>query len=132
MKKISKRLNDLNDLPAALHQVRDQLKYHTESGFTAEEANGYAQQLDDVERILIPAWEERLRDTSYEIMVDSSPNLGGFLRIKVIREGSKPIEVFTENYAHFNSEMCDGSCYQYVYQKVLCYEEGLATGRVPL
>jgi hypothetical protein len=132
MIKITKRLSNLNELPSALHEVRERLQYHTESGFTAEEANGYAQQLDDVEKILIPAWEKRLRDNAYEIEVDSSPNLGGFLKIKVIREGAKPVEVFTENYAHFNSEMCDGSCYQYVYQKVLCYEEGLETGRVLL
>jgi len=42
------------------------------------------------------------------------------------------VVVFAESYAHFNSEMCDGSCYQYVYQKVLCYQDGLASGRVAL
>ena len=48
------------------------------------------------------------------------------------KKDAEPVVVFLESYVHFNSEMCDGSCYQYVYQRVLCYEEGLATGRVPL
>jgi len=132
MIRISRRSDDVKKLPVLLDEVRKRLQYHTESGFSAEEANGYAQQLDDIETILVPKWEERLRDGSYEVVVDASPNLGGFLKIKITREGAAPVEVFTESYAHFNSEMCDGSCYQYVYQKVLCYEEGLATGRVPL
>ena len=47
-------------------------------------------------------------------------------------EGVEPVEVFAESYSRFNSEMYDGSCYQYVYQKVLCYEDALASGRVRL
>jgi hypothetical protein len=125
-------VNDLSKLPAVLREVRGQLQYHTESGFSAEEADGYAQQLDDLESILIPEWKSRLKDSTYEIDVECVPMLGGFLKITVHREGVKPVVVFAESYAHFNSEMCDGSCYQYVYQKVLCYEDGLASGRVPL
>jgi hypothetical protein len=132
MLRISQRVNQLSELPGVLEEVRKQLQYHTESGFTAEEANGYAQQLDDLETILIPGWRERLKDAAYEVDVECVPVLGGFIKIKIQREGEEPVVVFTESYAHFNSEMCDGSCYQYVYQKVLCYEDGLASGRVPL
>lgn len=132
MVRISQRLNDITELPSALNELRHHLKYHTESGFSVEEANGYAQQMDDIEDILIPAWKERLRDTSYEVVTDCNPALGGFLKIKVARDGKEPVEIFAESYAHFNSGMCDGSCYQYVYQKVLCYRDALSSGRVPL
>ena len=132
MGRITQRLNDLTELPSAFNELRHRLKYHTESGFSVEEANGYAQQMDDIEDILVPVWKERLGDTSYEILIDSDPALGGFLKIRVIREGLDPVEIFAEAYAHFNSGMCDGSCYQYVYQKVLCYKDALASGRVPL
>ena len=132
MNRIRQRLNDVTKLPSVLGDVQHHLQYHTETGFTTEEANGYAQQLDDIEKLLVPAWEEKLGDTPYEVVVDCMPNLGGFLKIKVIPGGGSPVEVFAESYGHFNSEMCDGSCYQYVYQKVLCYAEGLASGRVGL
>jgi len=132
MSRIKHELADLDALHAALQEVRKSLEYHTESGFTAEEANGYAQQLDDIEEKLVPVWREKLGDAPYAVQLDSSPKLGGFLKIKVNRDGAEPVEVFHENYAHFDAEMCDGSCYQYVYQRVLCYQEGLATGRVPL
>lgn len=132
MGRISRRLNNVADLPAAFEELRHHLKYHTESGFSVEEANGYAQQIDEIEAILIPAWKERLSDTAYEIQTDCQPTLGGFLKIRVLREGAAPVEVFAESYAHFNSEMCDGSCYQYVYQKVLCYRDALSSGRVAL
>ena len=132
MIRISQRVNDLSKLPAVLGELRKQLQYHTESGFSTEEADGYAQQLDDLESILMPEWRARLAGSAYEIDVECVPALGGFLKITVHRAGGKPVVVFAESYAHFNSEMCDGSCYQYVYQKVLCYEDGLASGRVPL
>ncbi|MCU0835493.1 MAG: hypothetical protein MUC77_13860 [Chromatiaceae bacterium] len=132
MDRIIQSLNDIAKLPAAFDELRHHLKYHTESGFSVEEANGYAQQMDDIEAILIPAWKAKLRNTTYEVFVDSQPTLGGFLKVRVAREGSAPIEVFAESYTHFNSEMCDGSCYQYVYQKVLCYRDGLSSGRVAL
>lgn len=132
MIRICKHVNDITKLPSVFDEVRRNLKYHTESGFSMEEANGYAQQLDEIHDILIPAWKERLLDTPYEVLTECQPSLGGFLRIRVIREGSEPVEVFAESYAHFNSEMCDGSCYQYVYQKVLCYEDALSSGRVTL
>jgi hypothetical protein len=132
MNHITKQLNDVAELPSVLHEVREKLKYHTESGFTAEEANGYAQQLDEIEEILLPLWKERLQGADYQLAVDCTPQLAGFLKIKVMRVDEKPVEVFAESYGHFNSEMCDGSCYQYVYQKVLCYRDGLQTGRVAL
>ena len=132
MIRITRRLNDVTQLPSVLDEVRKSLQYHTESGFTAEEANGYAQQLDDLQSILIPAWQERLQGVAHQVELDCNPTLGGFIRIRIAREGANPVDVFVESYAHFNSEMCDGSCYQYVYQRVLCYEEGLASGRVPL
>jgi len=130
--RISQRFNDVTALPSVLHEIRERLQYHTESGFTAEEANSYAQQLDEIEAILLPAWRARLGDAAYEIAVEAMPILGGFLKMTVEREGSNPVVVFAESYIRFNSEMCDGSCYQYVYQKVLCYDEGLASGRIPL
>lgn len=128
---IRKQSDDVTKLSSLFKEVREQLQYHTESGFSAEEANGYAQQLDDIEKNLIPDWKARLGDTPHEVILESNPILGGYLKIKIVRDG-KPVEVFAESYGHFNSEMCDGSCYQYVYQKVLCYKEGLTTGRVPL
>jgi hypothetical protein len=64
--------------------------------------------------------------------VDCDPVLGGFLRIRVVPKGSAPIDAFVESYTRFNAEMCDGSCHQYVYQRVLCYQDGLASGRVAL
>ena len=132
MNRITKRLDDLAKLPSVLDELKERLCYQAELGFTAEESNGYAQQLDDIKEILIPAWAERLHDTQYEILVDCSPKRGGFIKIKVLRGESKPVEVFAESYSSFNAEMCDGSCYQYVYQKVVCFKEGLHSGRVPL
>lgn len=132
MARITQSLDDIAKLPAAFDELRSHLKYHTESGFSVEEANGYAQQIDDIEAILIPAWKARLEKTKYEIHTDAEPALGGFLKIKVQREGSAPVEVFAESYVRFNSVMCDGSCYQYVYQKVLCYRDALSSGRVAL
>jgi hypothetical protein len=132
MNRISHRLHDLSELASVLHEVRKQLQYHTESGFSGEEANGYAQQSDEIEAILVPLWKERLAGSSYEVSVDCVPSLGGFLKISVKRGGADPVTVFAESYVKFNSEMCDGSCYQYVYQKVLCYEDALNSGRVPL
>jgi hypothetical protein len=132
MPRVSQYLNDLSELSVVLEDIRKQLAYHTESGFTAEEANGYAEQLDDLESILVPKWAERLKGTAYALEVLCIPELGGFIKISIQREGVEPIEVFAESYARFNSEMYDGSCYQYVYQKVLCYEDALASGRVRL
>jgi hypothetical protein len=132
MSRIDQQFPDLEALHSAFQEIQKQLRYHTESGFTAEEANGYAQQLDDLEERLVPAWRKKLGDTPYTVMLECSPKLGGFLKIKINRKDAEPVVVFLESYVHFNSEMCDGSCYQYVYQRVLCYEEGLATGRVPL
>jgi hypothetical protein len=132
MSRFSERVNDVSELPSVFDELRHKLKYHTESGFTTEEANGYAEQLDDIEKVLLPAWEDRLKGTPHQISVESRPVLGGFLTIRVHRDEQDPVEVFAESYAHFNSEMCDGSCYQYVYQKVLCYEDALSTGRVAL
>lgn len=132
MTRFSQRVNDVSKLPSVFEELRHNLKYHTESGFTTEEANGYAEQLDDIEKVLLPAWKDRLEGSDHEVAVESSPILGGFLKIRVLRENQDPVEIFTESYAHFNSEMCDGSCYQYVYQKVLCYEDALSSGRVPL
>jgi hypothetical protein len=132
MSLFSQRVSDVSKLPSVFDGLRHKLKYHTESGFTIEEANGYAEQLDDIEKVLVPAWQDRLQDSAYEIAVEGRPILGGFLTIRVYRDKQDPVEVFAESYAHFNSEMCDGSCYQYVYQKVLCYEDALSTGRVPL
>jgi hypothetical protein len=132
MTRISQSVNDIAELPGVFEELRHKLKYHTESGFTTEEANGYAEQLDDIEKILLPAWKSRLESSAHEVSVACNPVLGGFLKISVTRDGSAPVEVFVESYAHFNSEMCDGSCYQYVYQKVLCYEDALSSGRVTL
>ena len=132
MSRFSQRVNDVSELPSVFDELRHKLKYHTESGFTTEQANGYAEQLDDIEKVLLPAWEDRLKGTPHQISVESRPVLGGFLTIRVHRDEQDPVEVFAESYAHFNSEMCDGSCYQYVYQKVLCYEDALSTGRVAL
>jgi hypothetical protein len=132
MPKISRRLSDLNALPQALEAVGEQLRYHTESGFTLEEANAYAGQLGEIQKILVPLWRQRLEGRAYGLQLDCDPSLGGFLRIRALPEGGAPVEVFTESYVRFNAEMCDGSCHQYVYQKVLCYEDGLASGRVPL
>lgn len=132
MPTISRRLNNLDELPMALDEIGQQLRFHTESGFTLEEASGYAGQLSEVQKILVPLWKERLTDRGYELLVDCDPVLGGFLRIRILPEGGDPVVVFAESYARFNSEMCDGSFHQYVYQRVLCYEDGLASGRVPL
>jgi hypothetical protein len=132
MIRIDQRVHHLDKLPAVLEEVRHQLQYHTESGFTTEEANGYAQQLEDLEGLLIPEWRERLENCDYAIDVVAVPELAGFLKITVEREGAKPVQVFAESYSHFNSEMFDGSCNQYVYQRILCYLDGLASGRVRL
>jgi hypothetical protein len=132
MPRITKRVSDLAELPAVLDEVHQLLQYHTESGFSGEEANGYAQQLEDLKEVLIPAWRERLADSGYAIEVVAVPELGGFLKIAIERAGAAPVQVFTESYGHFNAEMFDGSCNQYVYQRVLCYLEGLESGRVPL
>ena len=132
MPRISQRVNDLAELPAVLEEVRHLLQYHTESGFSSEEANGYAQQLHDLQDLLIPAWRERLAGAAYAVEVVAVPELGGFVKIVIEREGTAAVQVFTESYGHFNAEMFDGSCNQYVYQRVLCYLEGLESGRVPL
>ncbi|MGD8590452.1 MAG: hypothetical protein PVG22_16640 [Chromatiales bacterium] len=132
MNKIYKELHDLGEFPATFQEVSSKLLYHTESGLTLDEASAYAQQLSDIEEILIPEWRKRLENSKYFIIFECVPQLNGFVRIKIAREGSDPVEVFTESYIHFNAEMCDGSCYQYVYQKVLCYKEGLETKRVDL
>ena len=130
--RIQHTLKDIAKLPDVLHEIREHLRYHTESGFTTEEANGYAQQLDEVEAILLPEWKKRLGRAACEIRVDALPFLGGFMKIVIQRPEGDPVVVFAESYAHFHADMCDGSCYQYVYQKVLCYQDGLASGRVPL
>ncbi len=132
MPRLNQHVTNLSELSGVLRDVRKELAYHTESGFTAEEANGYAQQLDDLESILVPKWAARLKDAAYGVDVECVPTLGGFIKIRIEREGAEPAEVFAESYARFNSEMYDGSCYQYVYQKVLCYEDALASGRVRL
>ena len=132
MARLSQQVDDLSKLRAVLQDLRKQLVYHTDLGFTAEEANGYAQQLEELGSILIPKWEDRLKDATYTVDVQCIPTLGGFIKISIQREGTAPVEVFAESYARFNSEMYDGSCYQYVYQKVLCYEDALASGRVRL
>lgn len=132
MNRINEQLDDLSDLPAVFQQVQEQLRFHTETGFTTEEANGYAQQMDDIEEVLMPLWRAKLEGAKYHVVVDCLPKLGGFLKIKAAREEGPTVDIFVESYGHFNSEMCDGSCYQYVYQKVLCYKDGLASGRVPL
>lgn len=132
MNRIYQQLNKLSELPPLFKEVRSKLQYHTESGFEVDEASSYAQQLSDIEEILIPDWEARLGDSKYQITFECSPQLGGFVMLKIARDGADPVVVFTESYIHFNSEMCDGSCYQYVYQKVLCYQEGLVTKRVNL
>jgi len=130
MKRIERHSSDLAELPQVLHDLKGMLKYHTESGFSAEEADGYAQQLDDIESILVPMWQERLGGTPCDVEVVCTPRLGGFLKIRVSRDQAPAVEVFAESYGHFNAEMCDGSCYQYVYQKVLCYRDALESGRV--
>ena len=132
MNRINKELHDLDGLPALFKEVSHKLQYHTESGLTVDEASSYAQQLSDIEKILIPEWRTRLADSRYVIIFECTPQLNGFLKIKIARETADPVEVFTESYAHFNAGMCDGSCYQYVYQKVICYKEGLETKRVDL
>jgi hypothetical protein len=133
MPRVEKRLTDLAELPAVLKEIASLLQYHTESGFTSEEANAYAQQLEDLEELLIPAWRERLKDAAgYVVEVLAVPELRGFIKIRIGHDGADPIVVFTESYAHFNSEMFDGSCNQYVYQRVLCYKEGLESGRIAL
>lgn len=132
MGSINQRANSLFELSSLLQNVRSQLAYHTESGFTGEEANSYAEQIDDVQEILVPQWRKRLKGTSYAVDIQCVPTFGGFLKIKVERAGTDPIEVFSESYARFNSEMFDGSCHQYLYQRVLCYEDDLACGRVSL
>jgi hypothetical protein len=132
MNRISRQADDLTGLSSAFGEVRKALRYHTESGFTMEEANGYAQQLDDVGEILFPAWRERLDGASYRVYLDCSPRMGGYVKVRIAKEGADPVVVFAESYARFNSEMCDGSCYQYVYQKVLCYQDALESGRVAL
>lgn len=132
MPTISRHLSDLNELPTVLDDIGEQLRYHTESGFTLEEANAYAGQLGEIQKILMPLWSERLEGRRYGMQLDCDPSLGGFLRIRVLPDGGAPVDVFTESYARFNAEMCDGSFHQYVYQRVLCYQDGLASGRVPL
>ena len=132
MNRIYKELHDLDELPSPFREVSDKLQYHTESGLTLDEASAYAQQLSDIEEILIPEWQKKLTDSKYLIILECIPQLNGFLKIKITRENADPVEVFTESYAHFNAGMCDGSCYQYVYQKVICYKEGLETKRVDL
>ena len=132
MNRIYKELHDLDELPSTFREVSDKLQYHTESGLTLDEASAYAQQLSDIEEILIPEWQKKLTDSKYLIILECIPQLNGFLKIKITRENADPVEVFTESYAHFNAGMCDGSCYQYVYQKVICYKEGLETKRVDL
>ena len=132
MKRIIQQMNELDELPALFNELRDKLQYHTESGFGEDEASAFAQQLSDIEAVLIPDWRKRLSGSKYQIGIECSPQLGGFLKMTISRDGAEPVVVFAESYIHFNSEMCDGSCYQYVYQKVLCYQEGLETGRVAL
>ncbi len=132
MNRIYQQLNNLSELPPLLKEASSKLQYHTESGFEADEASAYSQQLSDIEEILIPEWQARLGDSKYQISFECNPGLGGFLKIKIARDGTDPVEVFAESYVHFNAEMCDGSCYQYVYQKVLCFQEGLETKRVDL
>ena len=130
MNRVYQQLNQLSELPPLFKEVRKQLQYHTESGFSVDEASAYAQQLSDIEEVLIPEWQARLGDSKYQITFECSPQLGGFIKISIAREGAEPAEVFAEPYIHFNAEMCDGSCYQYVYQKVICFKEGLETKRV--
>jgi hypothetical protein len=133
MPRVEQRLTELTELPAVLNEVGSLLQYHTESGFTSEEANAYAQQLEDLEALLIPAWREHLKDAAgYVVEVLAVPELRGFIKIRIGSEGAEPVVVFTESYSHFNSEMFDGSCNQYVFQRVLCYKEGLESGRIPL
>ena len=132
MNRIYKELHDLSELPSIFKAVNDKLQYHTESGLTLDEASAYAQQLNDIKETLIPEWRTRLADARYVIIFECIPQLNGFLKLKIARENAEPVEVFTESYAHFNAGMCDGSCYQYVYQKVICYKEGLETKRVDL
>jgi hypothetical protein len=132
MNRIDKESDSLNELPSIFQEISGKLQYHTESGLSLDEASAYAQQLSDIEEVLIPEWRKRLGDSKYLIKLECIPQLNGFLKIKIARERSDPVEVFTESYAHFNAGMCDGSCYQYVYQKVICYKEGLETKRVDL
>jgi hypothetical protein len=128
MHRIHNQANSLADLPTLLHDLKVMLQYHTESGFSMEEANSYAQQLDDIQSVLLPLWHQRLDDQPYHVEVRCTPRLGGFLEIKVSLEHSAPLELFAQSYGHFDAEMCDGSCYQYVYQQVLCYKSGLEAG----
>lgn len=132
MNRIIRQLTQLSELPTLFEEVRGKLQYHTESGLDADEASAYAQQISDIEDILIPEWRARLGDSKYQITLECSPQLGGFIKIKIAREGANPVEVFADSYIHFNAGMCDGSCYQYVYQRVLCFREGLETQRIDL
>ncbi len=132
MIRIHRRLDTLEQLPPLFEEIRHHLQFHTESGFSIEEANGYAQQLEEVEKILLPLWKARLGEESYAVQVDAALGLHGFIRIQILRAGKAPVTVFSESYGHFNAEMCDGSFYQFVYQRVLCYRDGLASGRIDL
>jgi hypothetical protein len=132
MNRIYQELHNLSELPTTFKETSNKLQYHTDTGFSLDEANAYAQQLSDIEEILIPDWQTRLGDSKYLIIFECNPQLGGYVKIKIARDGADPVEVFAENYIHFNAEMCDGSCYQYVYQKVICFQEGLKTKRVNL
>ena len=132
MKRIYKELHNLSQLPATFEEIRNQLQYHTESGLSLDEASAYAQQLNDIKEILVPAWQTKLGNTDYFINLECIPQLNGFIKIKITKDKAEPVEVFTESYTHFNAGMCDGSCYQYVYQRVICYKEGLETKRVNL
>ena len=73
MNRINQQLNKLSELPPLFKEVRGKLQYHTESGFSVDEASSYAQQLSDIEEILIPDWEARLGDSKYQITFDCSP-----------------------------------------------------------
>lgn len=132
MIRIHHRLDTLEQLPSLFKDIRHHLQFHTESGFSTEEAEGYAQQLEEVEAILLPLWKARLGEKPYAVQVDGALGLHGFIRIQILREGKEAVPVFSESYGHFNAEMCDGSFYQFVYQRVLCYQDGLESGRVDL
>ena len=132
MNRIYKELHDFDELSVIFEEIGNKLQYHTESGLTVDEASAYAQQLRDIEEILIPEWQKRLGNSKYVIIFECTPQSNGYLKIKIARDNAEPVEVFTETYVHFNAGMCDGSCYQYVYQKVICYKEGLETKRVDL
>ena len=59
MDRINQRVDSLAALSDVLQDVHDQLQYHTESGFTEEEANSYGQQILETEGDWLRAFQTR-------------------------------------------------------------------------